>query len=306
MSYLRGPMTREDIAHARALGGSAAALPGSAGSAPGGDGPPRGEAGPPAIPPPWKARWLRRRGAEIASPYVLVRYAVRYRTDGAAAPEALGVKLFPLAAASAGEVLEGEAVDLAEPAPLLDAPPAGLRYADLPAWFGASAVRAVEAAVRERLPDKLAIRLLRDPVTGQLSGPGENAEAFAARVASSAGAPAAIAERLEKKRRELAAAEAQESGRSIETYATMATAAADFIGGLLGKRKTLRVGKVSSVLTKKRMEGAAENRVEALRAEVEALEAKVAPPDPSRFTPVDVVPLKAHVDVLAIGVAWVA
>jgi hypothetical protein len=66
----------------------------------------------------------------------------------------------------------------------------------------------------------------------------------------------------------------------------------------------LRVGKVGSVLTKNRLEGAAESRVEALRAEVEELQAKVAPPDPSRFESVSVVPQKSQVDVLSIGVAW--
>jgi hypothetical protein len=54
------------------------------------------------------------------------------------------------------------------------------------------------------------------------------------------------------------------------------------------------------------MEGAAEARVDALKAEIEELEAKVAPPDPSRFESVSVMPLKSHVDVLSVGVAWVS
>ena len=74
---------------------------------------------------------------------------------------------------------------------------------------------------------------------------------------------------------------------------------------MLGKKKTLRVGKVGSVLTKKRMEGTAEAKVEGLKAEVAALEAKLAPPDASRFQKVEVVPAAAHVDVLSIGVAWI-
>ena len=81
-------------------------------------------------------------------------------------------------------------------------------------------------------------------------------------------------------------------------------AAADFVGGLLGKRPTLKTGKVGSVLSKRRMESAAESKVEALRAEVEALEAETGAPDPSRFRPVDVVPSRAHVDLLSVGVAW--
>ena len=53
------------------------------------------------------------------------------------------------------------------------------------------------------------------------------------------------------------------------------------------------------------MEGTAEAKVEGLRAEVAELEAKLAPPDASRFERVDVVPTAANVDVLSIGVAWV-
>ena len=88
----------------------------------------------------------------------------------------------------------------------------------------------------------------------------------------------------------------------METMGTGLGAAVDILGGLLGKRKSLRVGKVGSVLTKRRMEGTAESKVEGLKAEVAALEAKLAPPDTSRFEKVNVVPAAAHVDVLSIGV----
>ena len=91
----------------------------------------------------------------------------------------------------------------------------------------------------------------------------------------------------------------------METYASIGTAALDVLGGFLGKRKTLRVGRVGSVLTKKRMEGTAEAKVEGLKAEIEELESKLAPPDVSRFERVEVVPNAASVDVLSIGVAWV-
>ena len=53
------------------------------------------------------------------------------------------------------------------------------------------------------------------------------------------------------------------------------------------------------------MEGTAESRVEGLRAEVAALEVKLAPPEASRFEKVSVVPAAAHVDVLSIGIAWI-
>ena len=59
------------------------------------------------------------------------------------------------------------------------------------------------------------------------------------------------------------------------------------------------------MLSKKRMEGTAEAKVEGLKAEIAELEAKLAPPDASRFQKVEVVPSATHVDVLSIGVAWI-
>jgi len=90
----------------------------------------------------------------------------------------------------------------------------------------------------------------------------------------------------------------------METIASGLGAAVDILGGLLGKRKSLRVGKVGSVLSKHRMESTAESRVAELRAEVEELEGKVGVPDPGRFQVVDVVPTKTQVDLVGIGVAW--
>ena len=302
MSWLRGPMTREDIA--RVKGSASKVVDAKESAAPEG----RAEAGEstsqPPLPSPWKPRWAKKRGADVAAPYLCVRYSIVYRDGTTKAPETPGAKLFPLGVDDVSEVLEGESIDLAPEDLLAEAPP-DVRYGELPAWMGPSAVKALEKSVRERLPEKLATTLLRDPVTKSLSAPGETPEAFASRVAGAA-APAALRDKLERKRRELAAATAQEQGRSVEKYTAMATAAADLLGGLFGKKKSLKVGKIGSVLTKNRMEGAAEAKVETLKAEIEALEAKVAPPDVSRFESVPVVPLKSHVDVLSIGVAWVS
>lgn len=303
MSYLRGPMTKADLARLRELGGVKAAPSRQEKAA--------ADSAAPALPSAWPAHWYEKRSADIASPSLFVKYAVRYRAGASSAPEATAAKLFPLSAASAAEILEGEVTDLG-PADLdalrSAAPARPLRYAELPGWFGEGAVKSVEKAVKTRLPDKLATTLLRDSVTGALSAPGESADAFASRLSSGTGAaepPAALRDRLDKKRRDLAAAEAAEKSRSMETMASIGTAALDVLGGFLGKRKTLRVGKVGSVLTKTRMEGTAESKVEGLRAEVAALEAKLAPPDATRFEKVNVVPAAAHVDVLSIGIAWV-
>jgi Helicase HerA, central domain len=304
MSYLRGPMTRDEIVRAResglTKGQAAAVVNGGAANSGARD---SSDGSLPPVPGGWPSRFVNRHDGDIATPNLFVKYAVRYRTDGGTSPETTGVKLFPLDAASPGELLEGEAQEMAAGS-LAEIPARkNVRYAPLPSWLSAAAVKSAEKTVRERIADKLATTLLRDPVTGVLSSPGETADAFARRL-STVQAPAAVREALEKKRRDLAAAESAEKSRSLETYAGIAGAAFDVLGGLLGRRKTLRVSKVSSVLTKRRMESTAESRVESLRQEVADLEAKVAPPDPARFVEVPVVPLKAHVDLLAIGIAW--
>ena len=189
------------------------------------------------------------------------------------------------------------------------APARPLRYADLPGWFGEGAVKSVEKAVRTRLPDKLAATLLRDPVTGSLSGPGESADAFAVAPRERRRRGGASGRAPRQAREEAARSRGGRGGRAEpldgDLWRRRLGAAVDILGGLLGKRKSLRVGKVGSVLTKHRMEGTAESKVEGLKAEVAALEAKLAPPDASRFEKVNVVPAAAHVDVLSIGVAWI-
>ncbi len=293
MSYLRGPMTKADLARLRGSAPARSPAPQAASAS-----------AVPPLPPEWPARWVEGRGADIASAALYVKYAVRYKTAKGMSPEVRGVKLYALAASSAADVLEGDATDAA-PEALLEKAPRALRYPELPAWVGPAGVKAAEKAVRSRLPDKLATTLLRDPVTGTLSTPGETPDGFARRVAASGEAPASLRDRLEKKKRDLAAAEAAEQGRSMETYASIGSAALDVLGGFLGKKKTIRVGKIGSVLSKKRMEGTAEAKVEALKAEIAELEAKLAPADASRFEKVEVVPTAASVDVLSIGVAWI-
>jgi len=302
MSYLRGPMTREEILKASSLTG-AAAVAASAAPAAGAREAPAG--GPPPLPGSWSARWVEKRHAEIAAPQLFVRYAVRYRVGKSIAAESEGVKLFSLNVDSPGAALEEESDSIAADQLLAEAPRRPLRYESLPGWLGARSVAAVEKAVRDRLPDKLAVTLLRDPVTGALSGPGEERQAFAARLATGGNAPRALLEKLDRKRQALAAAEAQEKNRQLETYASMAGAAMDVLGGFLGRKKSLRVGKVGTVLGKRRMENAAESKVETLRAEVQELESQLTPADPDRFESVEVVPAKTHVDILAVGVAWV-
>jgi hypothetical protein len=299
MSYLRGPMTRDELAKLKKAAPAGAAAP----AAP--PPPPVVPSGPPMLPADWPARWLDRRGGDRATPYLWVKAAVRYKSGKGTSDEITTTKLFPLEAATPREVVQGDDLEL-EGKALSESAPRPLSYGELPSWVGAKGVKEAEKALKERLPDLLATTLFRDPLSGLLSNPGEDEEAFAARVGEKAKPSAALVERIEKKRRDLAAAEQTEKARSMETMATMAGAAFDVLGGLFSKRKSLKVGKVGSVLSKRRMEGAAETKIETLKAELAELEAKVAAPDPARFEKVDVVPTKTGVDLLGVGVAWVS
>ncbi|MFN8096406.1 MAG: ATP-binding protein, partial [Vicinamibacteria bacterium] len=301
MSYLRGPLTREEIARLMdpVEAAQKAAAPAGAAAAP----PPA--AGAPVLPAPFRHLYLPKYGAEIAEPHVLVKYAVRYK----GANETIGVRAWPLAGATAADALEAESFDLDEAALANDAK-AGLRYSDLPAWLAAAGAKGVEKAVRDRLPDKLAVALFHDPLTDETSRPGETRDAFAARLAGEGGGAAAakLREKADKKRQELAVREQEASGRRQEKWMAIGSAVLRNIGLLTGRRRSVSVSGVGSVLSKNRMEDNAEARVEALRAELAQLEQQLAAAtqvDPARLEEQALVPARGSVKLLRCDFLWV-
>jgi len=293
MSYLRGPLTREEIE--RLMAGRRAAVPAAAKAA--------ASAGPPVLPAPFKHAYLAKFGGEVADLYLLVKYAVRYKGAG----EVVGTRAYPLQASSPAEALEAEPIELEEGA-LETEGPAGLRYPELPEAVVSAGARGIEKALKERLPDKLAVTLFVDPVTKSTSNPGESREAFAARLgtAGASGDEARLGQRLEKKKRELDAARQSLSGRKAETWAAMGTAILSNIGLILGKKRT--ISGAGSVLSKNRMENSAEARVGALEAEVGELQGQLAAlseVDPQRLEEKPVVPARSDVKLLRYDLVWV-
>jgi hypothetical protein len=299
LSYLRGPLTREEVARLMAgqeaktaqMAPGAAARRDSAG------------AGPPVLPPPFHHNYFSRYSGELANPYLLVKYAVRYKGSG----ETVGVRGFPLGGSSASELLESEPTAIDESA-VTPQPSKPVRHAELPDWFAASGARAVEKVLKERLPEKLAQDLWYDPVTKETAAPGEGPAAFAARLqAAGEGMPAEkLRDRLDKKRRDLVTAEQELSGRKTEKWAALGTAILSNIGLLGGRKRT--ISGAGTVLTKNRMENTAEARVEALRAEVAELEKDLAAQagvDPARFQPRVSRPGRSEIDVLRYDLVWV-
>jgi uncharacterized protein DUF87 len=293
MSYLRGPLTREEIA--RLMKGQAKAARAAA---------PKDEAeSAPVLPPPFRHHYLSRHGAAIAEPHVLVKYAARYKGSD----ESVATMAWPLAGASPLEALEAEPFAVDEKA-VTQEPPAGIRYGELPGWLGGGGPRELERALKSRLPDKLTQAVFHDPVTDQTSRPGETREAFAARLASDGGGDAVrtLRQKLEKKKNELAMREQEVTGRRQEKWMAVGSAVLNNIGLIFGKKRT--VTGVSSVLTKNRMEDNAEARLEALRAEVAALEAQLAQAsevDPARFEEQSMAPVRGGVTLLREDLVWI-
>jgi hypothetical protein len=301
MSYLRGPLTRDEIARLMKDRKAAASAAQPAPSARG-----RAEApasGPPVLPPPLRHVFLKRHGGELANPYLLVKYAVRYKGAG----ETVDVRAWPMAGRSMAEAFETEPLAVQESA-LSDEPPPGLRYGELPSYLAAGA-RGIEKALKERLPDKLAATFWFDPVSKQMSRAGESREAFAARVGQAPTGPRELKlrEKLDTKRRDLAAAEEALTGRKREKWVAWGSAVLSNIGLITGRKRT--ISNLPTAMSKQRMEDTAESRVEALRAEVAALEGELvsaAPASGDRFEERTVVPaIQGGVDLLRYDVLWV-
>ena len=257
------------------------------------------------LPPPFRNLYLAKRGGPLASAHLLVKYAVRYK----GVDETVGVRAWPLGGATAADALEAEPFDVDEKAIVSDAP-AQVRYLDLPAWLAAAGSKGVERALRQRLDDQLSTTVFLDPVTKALSRPGETREAFAARAGSAAGGDAAarLQQKLDKKRSELALREQELAGRKQEKWMALGSAVLRNIGLLTGRKRTISVTGVSSVLTKNRMEGTAESRLEALRAEVAELEQQLAAQsevDPVRLVEQTIAPVRGGVELLRYDLVWV-
>ena len=296
MSYLRGPLTREEISRlmqaSPAAAAAAAAAPASAAVA----------AAPP-LPPPFRALYLAKRSAQLASPHLVVKYSVRYKGSD----EAIAMRAWPLGGATAEDTLEAEPFDVDEKA-LAATAPDGLRYLDPPSWLASGGEKAIVKALRQRLDDKLVVKVLRDPVTKLASLPGEDPVAFAARVGAAGGGAGVdkLRQKLEKKRGELAAREQELTGRKQEKWLALGTAVLKNIGLFTGRKRT--VDGVGSVLTKNRMEGTAEARLEALRAEVADLERQLCEQtelDPARLVEEPLAPVRGGVELLRYEIVWV-
>jgi uncharacterized protein YceH (UPF0502 family) len=166
----------------------------------------------------------------------------------------------------------------------------------------------MEKAIKDRLPGELAGTVWTDPLTRATSLLGEDRAAFAARLGQGAGSPqvARLRDRLEQKKGELEARQRDFEGRRTEKWVALGSAVLSNIGLFTGRKRT--ISGAGTVVSKNRMEGTAEARVEALKAEIAELEQELAAHssvDPARLQPTTVVPTRTQVKLLRYGLVWV-
>lgn len=316
MSYLRGPITRDEIkrlgpgvtawakpapvvrtaANPEAATRPAAATPAAA----------------PPLPAPLKARYFNLRGGNMAEPWVAARAAVRYKAGGVATDEVqrtLGFRMTP--SATATEILSQDPGEI-DDTRLADAAPDGLGYADLPAFLAtADGAKALERALRDRLDDRLQAELIYDPVTKRFSNLGEDENAFAARLTATPGVSAkrtALETKIAKLQRDIATKEQEVKGRKWEKWLSVFTVVFRNLASLSGGKGKVSTTGMGGVLTKNRMENTAEQRKASLEAQLQEAQqqlAEVSTPDPSRFERRVIKPAKTDVSLIRYDVVWV-
>jgi hypothetical protein len=320
MSYLRGPVTRDEIRSlpeemiswetAPAPARKKTANP--AGEASHEEPEPAQEPGPPPLPAPLKPLFAKRWGGASADPHLYVKAAVRYRLGTQELPEEVRELAFRLAdAETATALFEQVPVELFE-AELGDRAPAGpIDYADVPAFVSREGAKGLERAIKSRLDDRLAMEVLYDAKTKQWGRPGEDPHSFAARIGTvqtEASKRKTLEERLAKKRADLSINEQELSGRRFEKWASVGTTILGNIGLFTKKSKKVNTGGIGSVLSKNRMEGTAAQRKAKIEGEIRDLEAQIeelAEVDPSRFETRTVKPAQTAVSLIRYDVVWV-
>jgi len=319
MSYLRGPITREELEGLVDKSGSGAPATPKAASTQAGSAPTAAPtpaptpiaaiSTPPPLPAPLKARFLNQHGGNLARPHLYVKAAVRYKVGRSATPEQTHSIAFPIdPGVGPAEVLAATPLQVDE-GQIGDSPPQGVTYGDLPSYVAVDGAKAIDRALRERLDDCFAIDLLYDPVTKTAAEPEESADAFAYRLQNTPAAEAkrrALQTKIDTKRASVSDRKSEVSARGMEKWASLGTSILANIGLLSGKKKT--VTGVGGVLSKQRMESTARNRVERLEDEVATLEeelARISDIDTTRFETRSLKPAKTDVAIIRYDILWV-
>ncbi|MEO8359104.1 MAG: helicase HerA-like domain-containing protein [Vicinamibacteria bacterium] len=309
MSYLRGPITRDEISvlmaeHTTGAKAAPVASRDDVSTAP-------------VLPPPFKHLYFSKYGAEQAEAHLLVKYAYRLKDQD----EVIGVRLYPLSVPSPAEILDTEHIELEDEGGVTASAPTGVRYGDIPAYVATAGAKGIERAVKDRLADEFTMTIWIDALSRTQSNPGESAEDFEKRLEAAGGGALTdkLKETLRKKELDLRKATEDFEGRGQEKTAAMLKGAfeigASMLGSFFGGRRgsaisTIRKGAsaMGGVTSKNRMEDNAQARVEGLKQEVEGLQAEIASAadvDPTRFEQKKVAPAKTATKLLRYDIVWV-
>jgi hypothetical protein len=311
MSYLRGPLTRNEIeqlspdaAPVVTAGGSVAMAPAAAPQAP--------TVAPsiaPPLPAPLRSRYLQLNGGNIAYPHLYVRAAVRYKVGAVSSEETQHSLAFRLDPDSGpAEAVSGSPLAV-DDAAVSDTPPPDIAFSALPGYISSTGLKTIEKALRDRLDDQFTLELLYDPQSKAVSRPGESPDAFAARVANTpaiANKRRTLETRLQSKRATLAGKQAETKARGFEKWASIGTSILSNMSILTGRKRS--VTGLGGVLSKQRMESTARSTSERLQAEVGELErqlSELSDVDTLRFETRAVKPTRNDVALLRYDILWV-
>jgi hypothetical protein len=324
MSYLRGPITRDEVQRlsaatapmpaAVATPAAAAAQVGYAAPAAAAaptptPAPVRVAAGPPPAPAPMRTLFLNQNGGNLATPYLFVKAAVRYKVARSAGDETSHAIAFRLDRdVGPVETMSGVPISVDE-ADLSQNAPDGVTYSDLPAYLITDGAKGVERVLKQRLDDVFATDLYYDPQTKLVSAPNESMEAFTARVEDTPVVSAkrkALETKLRAKQQALGAKQEDVKARGFEKWASLGTSILSNISIFTGRKRS--VTGLGGILSKNRMEGNARNQVEKLQAEVAQIESDLellGDVDPTRFETRTVKPNATDVAILRYDIVWV-
>lgn len=315
MSYLRGPLTREDVERLMADRKKASPQKPAVSAAA------AGPSGPPPLPAPYKHFYFSKYSGQNAEPHLLIKYACKMKD----VDEIIGARLYPLGCSAAAEILDGEHIELEDGDASVSgqAPADGLRFTDLPEFVSVGGAKEIEKGVKDRLASEFSFKVFVDAATKLTSTPGETREAFVSRVAAAASGNTKAAQlqtKLAKKELDLKKALEDLEGREQEKKMSMLKGALEVGGSLLGGlfgggRKGSAISAIkkgasamSGVTSKNRMEDNAEAKVAILQEEIAKMKEEMGSLgeiDPGRFEEKTVAATKAGTKLLRTEIVWV-
>ncbi len=276
MSYLRGPLLREEIRRLVATESAAGTTPGTAAAPPLDR--PRAEAdaafpdgrpgsGPrPILPPGVREVFLAPAtlapdGLVRYEPHILARAIVRYSLASAGIEEHREVISLAPAPTSLGESAWDGARQLAEPPEIEPAPRSG-SFAPLPPVLaGPRGYATLATALKNSLARTSRLTAWRAPAINEVSRPGESEGDFRIRISQrvrewrdaelekvrsrQAGKLATVTDRIERARQKVERERAEAKNQSLQTYVSIGSAV---LGAVLGRKKisSTTIGKAAT------------------------------------------------------------